>query len=54
MVKIDPKLKAIFVETAKMLKGSDRRIFMAWTVEFLGKGGQLYARKKIPPESQNY
>lgn len=46
-MKINPELKSIFIETAKMLKGSDRRIFMAKTVNFFGKGGQLYARTKF-------
>jgi hypothetical protein len=33
-------LKKIFTETARALKGSDRRIFMAQVVKALGKGGQ--------------
>lgn len=33
-------LKGIFIETAKALKGSDRRVFMARIVKALGKGGQ--------------
>ncbi len=46
-MKINPELKSIFIDTAKVLKGSDRRIFMAKTVKLLGKGGQLYARTKF-------
>ncbi len=46
-MEIDPALKTIFIETAKKLKGSDRRIFMARTVKFLDKGGQRYARSEF-------
>ena len=36
-------LKQIFIETAKTLKGSDRRLFMAKVVKAMGKGGQRQA-----------
>jgi len=36
-------LKGIFKETAKMLKGSERRLFMARIVKALGQGGQRRA-----------
>ena len=39
-------LKTIFTETAKTLKGSARRIFMARTVKAMGKGGNDRQRKK--------
>ncbi len=40
-------LKGIFTETAKILKGSARRIFMARTVKVLGKGGQRRAEEEL-------
>lgn len=40
-------LKTIFTETAKTLKGSARRIFMARTVKAMGKGGQRQAEKEL-------
>ncbi len=40
-------LKGIFTETAKILKGSARRIFMARTVKALGKGGQRRAEEEL-------
>jgi hypothetical protein len=41
------ELKTLFIETAKILKGSDRRIFMAHAVKTLGKGGQRRAEKEL-------
>ena len=40
-------LKALFVDTAKALKGSARRIFMARTVHELGPGGQRRAEREL-------
>lgn len=40
-------LKTTFIETAKTLKGSDRRIFMARIVRSLGKGGQSRAEAEL-------
>ncbi len=40
-------LKIIFTETAKTVKGSARRIFMARTVKALGKGGQRRAELEL-------
>jgi len=40
-------LKTIFTETAKMLKGSARRVFMARITKALGKGGQRRAEKEL-------
>lgn len=40
-------LKEIFIETAKTLKGSDRRLFMAHVVKGLGKGGQRRAETEL-------
>ena len=41
------RLKALFVETAKALKGTARRVFMAKTVRALGKGGQRKAEREL-------
>jgi Rhodopirellula transposase DDE domain len=40
-------LKALFVETARSLKGSSRRFFMARTVKELGPGGQRRAERDL-------
>src|ERR687885_452953 len=40
-------LKALFIDTAKTLKGSARRIFMARTVKELGPGGQRRAESEL-------
>jgi hypothetical protein len=40
-------LKGIFKETAKALKGSERRLFMARIVKALGKGGQRRAEAEL-------
>jgi len=39
--------KDIYRETAKILKGTDRRVFMARVVELLGYGGQYYVEKEF-------
>jgi Rhodopirellula transposase DDE domain len=40
-------MKELLVETAKSLKGSTRRLFMARTVRTLGKGGQRLAEREL-------
>lgn len=40
-------LKTLFIETAKTLKGSAKRLFMARTVEKLGAGGQRLAQRQL-------
>jgi hypothetical protein len=40
-------LKSLFIETAKALKGSARRLFMARTVKELGPGGQRRAEREL-------
>jgi hypothetical protein len=40
-------LKAFFIETANRLKGSERRHFMARTVQELGPGGQRRAEREL-------
>src|SRR5450631_231169 len=39
--------KANLIETAKVLRGSDRRLFMARTAQSLGKGGQRRAETEF-------
>lgn len=39
--------KKTLIETAKTLRGSDRRLFMARVVKSLGRGGQSYAEKEL-------
>ena len=43
MIKTSAEQQARYMETAKALKGSERRIFMASVVQTLGRGGQRYA-----------
>jgi hypothetical protein len=40
-------MKALFKETAALLKGSERRQFMAKTVNELGRGGQFFAEREL-------
>src|SRR5712691_1944974 len=40
-------LKALFMETARSLNGSARRLFMARTVKELGAGGQRRAEREL-------
>jgi DDE family transposase len=40
-------LKTLFIETANSLKGSERRRFMARTVQELGPGGQRRAEREL-------
>ena len=40
-------LKTLFVDTARSLKGSTRRLFMARTVKELGPGGQRRAEREL-------
>ena len=40
-------LKVLLIETATMLKGANRRRFMAQTVHALGRGGQSRAEQEL-------
>src|SRR5512135_482412 len=40
-------VKELLVKTAKALKGSARRLFMARTVQALGEGGQRLAEREL-------
>ena len=46
-MELTESLKSLFVDTAKTLKGSDRRLFMARTVQELGEGGQRIAQREL-------
>jgi len=46
-MKLTETMKGIYKETAKALKGSDRRLFMARIVKALGKGGQRRAEAEL-------
>jgi len=39
--------KSVYIETARVLKGSERRMFMARVVEVLGRGGQRRAAVEL-------
>jgi hypothetical protein len=44
-MELTDSLKALFIDTSKVLKGSSRRLFMARTVTALGPGGQRRAER---------
>src|SRR5436190_17517021 len=46
-MELTDSLKSLFIETAKSLKGSARRLFMARTVKELGSGGQRRAEREL-------
>jgi hypothetical protein len=46
-MELTDSLKALFIDTAKTLKGSARRVFMARTVKELGPGGQRRAEREL-------
>src|SRR5919205_2748354 len=47
LMDLSDSLKSLFIETAKSLKGSARRLFMARTVKELGPGGQRRAEQQL-------
>ena len=47
VLQLTTSLKSLFIETAKSLKGSARRLFMARTVKELGAGGQRRAEREL-------
>ncbi len=47
ILELTAELKATYIETAKTLKGSDRRVFMARIVRSLGYGGQSKAAREL-------
>ena len=46
-MELTDSLKTLFMETARSLKGSARRLFMARTVQELGLGGQRRAEREL-------
>jgi hypothetical protein len=40
----DPEMIPVLIDAAKALKGSQRRVFMAETVQAMGRGGQRWAQ----------
>src|SRR5262245_14664390 len=46
-MELSDSLKALFMDTARSLKGSARRLFMARTVQALGPGGQRHAERAL-------
>lgn len=44
---VTPNWKELFIETAKTLKGYQRRIFMARTINSFGRGGLKFAREQL-------
>jgi hypothetical protein len=46
-MELTDSLKPLLIETAKSLKGSARRFFMAPTVKELGPGGQQRAAREL-------
>jgi Rhodopirellula transposase DDE domain len=46
-IQVTDDLKALYIKTAKVLKGSDKRQFMAGVVKDLGVGGQTYAEREL-------
>jgi hypothetical protein len=43
----DPGMIPVLIDTAKALKGSQRRVFMARTVDAMGRGGQIWAEAHL-------
>ena len=39
----DPEMLPVLIDTAKALKGSQKRLFMARAVKAMGRGGQRWA-----------
>ena len=46
-MELTAELKATYIETAKALKGSERRVFMARIVGLFGYGGQSWAAREL-------
>ena len=46
-MKLTEELKTTYIETAKALKGSERRVFMARIVKSFGYGGQSFAEQEL-------
>jgi hypothetical protein len=47
MEPLTEEIKQVYIETAKVLKGSERRLFMARVAKALGEGGQRRAAREL-------
>jgi hypothetical protein len=47
LIKLTENLKSLYIKTAKKLKGSERRQFMAEVVKGLGIGGQTLVEREL-------
>lgn len=47
MKEVNEELKTTYIETARVLKGSERRMFMARIVQALGRGSQTWAEREL-------
>jgi hypothetical protein len=47
VIEVSEELKTTYIETAKALKGSERRMFMGRIVNALGRGGQVWAEREL-------
>ena len=47
MTTITAEMKTTYIETSRVLKGHERRLFMARVVKVLGPGGQAYAEREL-------
>ncbi len=43
----DPEMIPVLIDAAKALKGSQKRLFMAKTVQAMGRGGQRWAQERL-------
>ena len=43
----EPEMVPVLIDTARSLKGSQRRLFMAKTVAAMGRGGQIWAEAHL-------
>src|SRR3954451_9505735 len=43
----DPEMLPVLIDTARALKGSQKRLFMARTVKAMGRGGQRWAEAHV-------
>ena len=43
----DPEMIPVLIDAAKALKGSQKRLFMAKTVQAMGRGGQRWAQEHL-------
>lgn len=43
----DPEMIPVLIDAARALKGSQRRLFMARTVQAMGRGGQRWAQEHL-------